>query len=61
MRAKISRKEHAAEEKSKKEQGAQKNEKGAGEKVKKEQKANNWNEQGARGEMVKGARSTDPP
>ena len=31
------------------------------EKVKKEQRAKNWKEQGARGEIVKGAGSMDPP
>ncbi len=45
----------------KKERGAQKNEKGAGEKVKRGQGANIWKEQGAWGEIVKGARSVDPP
>ena len=42
----------------KKEQGAQKNERGAG---KKEQRAKDWKEPGARGEIVKGAGSMDPP
>ena len=43
----------------KKEQGAQKNEKGARKIASKEQAVENLKEQGRRGKIVKGARSTD--
>ena len=45
----------------KKEQGSEQNENIAGKIVKKEQGAKNGKEQGARGKIVKGARSIDPP